>query len=242
MTQNILSAMNSDTVDTINGTAESTQVAQHIQDTYFKLMNERNWEHTFELDSLVGLGDVTQPTKMQMPANTLDIDFIKYDRRTSVTNPPAFTDIAYLTPHEFISVTANRDATLSTVEAYVEPITNVTINVRNDVGPMYWTSFDDDYIWFDAYNSNLEATLQESKSIVHIVKEPTWTASDGFVPDLPTHMFPLLLAQAKSACFTYVKQAPSQLEERDAFRQRIARQKRGRREQFGNKRMIHYGR
>ena len=241
MTQNILSAMNSDTVDTIQATPESSQVAQHIEDVYSKMMSEKNFPHLHQLSQLTGLGDVAMPTRMQIPALVTDINWIKYDSRTSVTAPIAMREIKYLTPVEFIDRVTNR-ALQTNVIAYQDTLSNVTMHIYNDRAPVYWTSFDDDYIWFDAFDSNLEATLQQSKSIIHIVKEPVWTASDSFVPDLPSHMFPALLAAAKSTCMAYIKQQPSALEERDSRRQRIAMQEKSRREQVGNQRRIHYGR
>ena len=242
MTQNILSAMNSDVVDTINATPESTQVAQHIEDVYLKIMTEKHWPHLQVLDQLTGLGDATQATKMQMPSGTSDINWIKYDVRTTAGSPRAMRDIKYLTPYEFVSMVTNRDVSQANVTAFTDSASTVPLHIYNDVAPTYWTSFDDEFIWFDSYNSALEATLQESKTVIHIIKEPVWTAADTFVPDLPSHMFPALLAQAKSTCFNYVKQAPSALEDRDVKRQRVTLQKKGRREQKGNERTLNYGR
>lgn len=242
MVQNILSAMNSDTVDTIQATPESAQVAQHIEDTYFKMMTEKNWPHLQTMDQLTGLGDVTQPVKMQMPALTSDINWIKYDSRVLVTDPKLMRDVKYLTPYEFITKVTLRDEALTTVDTFTDSASNVPLHILNDRAPHYWTSFDDEFIWFDSYDVALEATLQESKTVIFVIKEPTWVANDGFIPDLPSHMFPALLAQAKSACFNYVKQSPSALEERDVKRQRVSLQEKGRREQQGNKRTINYGR
>lgn len=49
-------------------------------------------------------------------------------------------------------------------------------------------------------------------------------AVDGFIPDLPEHLFPLLVAQAKAQCFNKVKQVVDSQEERDAKRQRVSAQ------------------
>jgi hypothetical protein len=241
MVQNILSAMNSDTVDTILATDESSQVAQHIEDVYAKMMTEKDWPHLQVLSQLVGLGDVTMPTRMQMPTDVTDINWIRYDSRVNSTAPRLMRDIKYLPPVEFIDRITNR-ALQTNVVAYTDVLSNVVLHVYNDRAPIYWTSFDDDYIWFDAFDSSLEATLQQSKSIIHVIKEPVFNASDAFVPDLPSHMFPALLAAAKGTCFNYIKQQPAALEERDSRRQRVALQEKGRKEQQGNKRSIHYGR
>ena len=242
MTQNILSAMNSDTVDTINATAESLQVAQHIEDSYFKMMSEKNWAHLQTLDQLTSVGDPATPTKMQLPALTTDINWIKYDCRTTSTSPPLVRDINYLTPYDFLSMVSNRDSARTNVISTIDVASGVSLNVLNDRAPTNWTSFDDEFIYMDAYNVSLETTLQQGKSSIYVIKEPIWTATDAFIPDLPSHMFPALLSQAKSVCFNYVKQTPSSMEERDSKRQRVSLQEKGRREQLGNKRTINYGR
>lgn len=242
ITQNILSAMSSDTVDTINETVESTQVALHIKDVYFKMMTEKNWSHLQQMDQLLGLADLTAPSKMQMPELITDVNWIKYDVRILVTDPRILRDVKYQTPYEFITKTSIRDDAQSIVTAFTDSASSVPLHIYNDRPPTYWTSFDDNFVWFDSYDSTLEATLQKSKTVIYVIKEPTWTAIDTFIPDLPSHMFPALLAQAKSTCLTYIKQAPSALEERDVKRQRVALQEKGRKEQQGNKRQIHYGR
>jgi len=50
------------------------------------------------------------------------------------------------------------------------------------------------------------------------------SALDAYIPDLPDHLFPLLLSQAKSQSFNKVKQVIDSQEERDSQRQRTSAQ------------------
>ena len=49
MTQDILSDMNSDEVNTINGSLEATQVSQIIKTTYFNITEGKDLAHFKEL-------------------------------------------------------------------------------------------------------------------------------------------------------------------------------------------------
>ena len=71
--------------------------------------------------------------------------------------------------------------------------------------PRYYTSFDDDHIIMDAYDSSVESTLQTSKSRAYGTVYPTFSITDSFEPDLDDTMLPYLLAEAKSTCFSLFK-------------------------------------
>jgi len=66
MTQNILSAMDSDPVSSIDETVESVQVADLVKEAFFEIISQRDWPFLFQLVQLTGLGDTSNPTKMMM--------------------------------------------------------------------------------------------------------------------------------------------------------------------------------
>ena len=53
-------------------------------------------------------------------------------------------------------------------------------------------------------------------------RNPSWTVSDSFIPDLPEEAFSRLLAEAKAACFGRLKQLTDNKSEQQAQRQRHA--------------------
>ena len=73
MTQDILSDMNSDEVNTINATLESAQVAQIIKSTYFNIIDGKDYPHLKELFRL-DAGTSTRPTHMAIPETIIDVD------------------------------------------------------------------------------------------------------------------------------------------------------------------------
>lgn len=186
MCQDILNDMDSDPVNSISDTDESLQVAQIIKTSYSNIVAQRNWPFLRTLSSLTGLADTTNPTKMGIPETTNKIEWIKYNKK----------DVSYLEPKTF------KDLVDSRVVG-----TGIDANgYRTDQDPVYWTSYDDQFIHFDGRDATVDATLQTSKSVVYATVAPVWSAVDGFIPNLPEKMFVTLLAAAKAISFSTLKQ------------------------------------
>lgn len=200
MTQDILNDMDSDSVNSIDDTQESVQVAQIIRTTYEKLLAARDdWPFLRTLSQLEGLGDVNNPTKMRIAENVMKVEWIKYNKK----------DVTYLDPKTFKDLIDSRTEEVGVVDAggYVL-----------NADPRYWTSYDEEYVTFDGYDSNVDATLQQSKSAVYGIVEPVWEHEDAFIPTLPPKMFPALIADAKGTAFLALKQQAQAKEEEYARR------------------------
>lgn len=187
MTQNIISDLNGNPVNSIDDTEESGQIAEIIKTTYYNIITQRDWSWLRSLTAFDGLADVTNPTKMKMPELVAKVLWAKYNGE----------DVVYLDPKSFHDLIAGRDTSLSNVDAN---------GYRTDIDPTYWTTYDDEYVYFDSYDSSVDTTLQTSKSVVFAATTPGWTASDAFIPDLPEKLFPMLLASAKASAFNILKQ------------------------------------
>jgi hypothetical protein len=203
MTQNILSALDSDPVDSIDETVEAVQVAELVKEAYFELISQRDWPFSFLLGTLNPLGDTNNPTKMKIPDTWNKLKWIKYNKK----------DITYIPPEEFQTLIDTR-----VVETGVVNSSGYVINAD----PIYWTSYDDTYIFFDGINKAVESTLQSSKCVVYGTAQADWTHVDSFVPNIPEKFFPTLLAEAKSQSFVNLKQQANAREERKATRGRMA--------------------
>lgn len=200
MTQSILSAMDSDSVSSIDDTVESVQVADTIREVYEEMMSSRDWPFLMTLSSLEGLGNVSYPTKMRIPEGVNKLFWVKYDK----------TDVEYLPPKLFIDMLDQRSGTDIDSNGYCLS--------RN---PLYWTSVDDNYVLFDSINQSVDTTLVSSKCQCYCVRVPTWTHVDTFVPDIPEKVFPTLLAEAKATCFLNIKQQANNKEEYKARKGRV---------------------
>lgn len=217
--QDILSDLNSDEVNSIDDTIESLQVAQIVKSTFFNIIDGRDWPHLYQFFKLTASGTVARPTHMILPDAVLTVKYIKYNTRLSTDTKDKYTKIVYKTPEEFMDIVDARDSSDSRV-TQVSDTTGIKINVYNDIAPTYYTSFDNENIVMDSYDSAVDTTLQESKTQCYGRVYPTWTMSDSFVPDLPDNSFSYLLNEAKSTCFLRIKEAPDAKSEQHSVTQR----------------------
>ena len=204
MTQDILSDMDSDEVNSINDSVESLQVAQIIKTTYFNIVDGKHYPHFDELFQLDSATD-TRPTHMKIPDTIENVHWIKYDIRKTELAKHQYTEIKYLTPEEFINHVDVRDSTDTKVQV-VDSLQGIKLNIYKDRAPEYYTSFDEEYVVFDNYIQTTDTHLQKSKSQAFGKRAVTFTLSDNFIADFPVQMFSYFLAEAKSAAFVTLKQ------------------------------------
>ena len=226
MVQDILNDMDSDDVNSIDDTEEALQVASIIKTTFFEVISSRYWPHLSNIGVLSGSGDSEKPVHLLVSEDTQKVEWIKYNVHTSTNTRSRFEDITYKSPEEFLSIINSRDSSATNVSSVVD-YSNIELLVKSDRAPSYWTSFDDEVIVMDAYDSAVDSTLQGSKTQIRFYKEPTFTIDDAFIPDLPSKAFPYLLSEAKSVAFNALRQVGNQKEEQRSRRQRtwLAREK-----------------
>ena len=192
MVQSILNDMDSEPVNSIFDTEEAQQCASVIRDTYFNIIAAReNPEHD-ELLKLTALSDSARPSMFLYPENVKEIRVFEYDGK----------EVYWKDPTEFL---ASLPTSGDDVFNYTHPVNNIPLTCRNSKNPRYYTSFDNQYIVCDSYNNVEDTTLQESKTRCWGTKYPTFTMSDSFIVDLNETMFPYLLAESKSVCFSVFK-------------------------------------
>ena len=217
--QEILSDMSSDEVNSISDTVESMQVAMVVRSVFNDIIADRVWPSEKKLLTLTGLANTTRRTHVAIESKIEYIDSIKYNKRKSTDTYDKYSEVVYLTQEEFLSKSLTLKSDATNVEYSTDP-TGIQLLIRNDKPPSYWTSFDDNYIVFDSYDSGVESTIQSSKIIAYGEVEPVFSLTDTYVPDLPSKAFPFLIAEAKSTCFNTIKQAPNAKEEQRSRRQR----------------------
>ena len=206
--QDILSDMDSDEVSSINDSVESLQVTQIVKSTYYNIIDGKDFPFLYELFQLTPTSTVSRPTHMSLPDSIIDLKWIKYDNKELAATKNLYQVIQYKTPEEFLYITDNRDSGDALITV-VNDSTGIKINVYNDRGPSYFTSFDDENLVFDSYDSVKEVSLTANNTQCHGKKSVAFTLTDAFTPDLPVQMFTYLLAEAKSTCFLTLKQMPN---------------------------------
>lgn len=238
--QSILSDMDSDNVNSINDTIESLQVANIVKTTYFELIDRRDWPHLHQLVALNSVSDVSRPNYLKLPDSVVELEFLQYNKRKSTDTKDRYEPVTYLYPDDFILKANALDSSKATVTS-VTDTSGVKINVTTDRAPTYWTSFDDEYIVFDSYDSDVDTTMQGSKTQCRGIIYPSWSALDTFTPDLPADSFSLLLEEAKSAAFLVIKQVANEKAEQRSRRQQVRQTQKSYRAK-GGVRYPNYGR
>jgi len=228
MTQKILSSMDSDEVNSISDTTESLQVVDELETTFYEILDQRDkWDHLGGLGVLTASGDSAKPTHMTLPANIDKVEWIKYNKKLAASDADTYVAVVYMSPDDFMALMASRSSTSSDILSVTDD-SGVTLLIRNDQNPQYYTTFDDQKLVFDSYLSTVDTTLQGSKTQYYGYTEPTFTRADNAIPNLPAKVFSYYLAEAKSVCFNNIKQAPNAKEEQKSRRQRyqVSREKR----------------
>ena len=199
LVQAVLNATDGDEVNSISETTESLQISLDIKDVYYDLIGRKDWQFLRKLTTLTSVSDSSLPTHLLIE-NTSKMDFLLYNKKKLGSSRNYFQPIKYKYPDDFLLLVNQRDNTQTNYDEIID-VDGAKFTIRNDVNPTYFTSFDDKYIVMDAYDSDLESTLQGSNTQTALFITPDWTVDDSFIPELPAEMFPLLLSE----CKTYVQ-------------------------------------
>src|SRR5690606_2366783 len=123
--------------------------------------------------------------------------------------------IKYLPIEDYLKRSSSLDGSQANVETITDP-SGVSIKVRNDVMPSYYTSFDNETIVFDSYLSSVDNNLQQSKTRCYGQQDRTLALSDSAEIDLEPQLFSELINRARAACFVRLKQTRDPISERAA--------------------------
>mgnify|MGYP006971712257 CR=1 FL=1 len=196
MVQPILAALNENEVDSISDTAESMQVAEIIKDVYEHIIDGQEWKHLQKSFRLDASGSVLLPTKMTVPEEISNINWIKYK-----DGDGKFVELKYLSPEDFI------ETTMMYSTGVVEMAdADVIFNIRTDKEPTYWTTFDETTIYFDSLLISRQSTLESVDTFCYGTKNSRFEIDDDFIADLPTDAFSYLQSEAKSVAFVEINQ------------------------------------
>lgn len=208
--KNTLEAMDSDVVDSIyladGGTEESEQIAGFAKQLYEYLYSIMEWPHSKLLTQLDAVADSSKPNYLKIPETVNEVVWLRYRDK----------DVQWLSPYEFMTLCDARNSSDTDVTE-VTGFEGNTIKVRTDVAPTYYTSFDNEYLVFDSYDSTLDTTLQNSQTDAYCVRSATFTISDTFQPDMPDSMYPLFQAELNREAHLRLKQTDSPVDAKRAL-------------------------
>jgi len=194
--QDIANDIDTDEINSINDTPESTQIAQIVKSTYEAIISRRNWPHTAKLIKINSSADSNKPNIMTFDDNIKELISVYYDKKKLGETRLRFEEVKYIEPDDMLRLFYGRN----TDDVHTDQITDgqSVYVIQNNKAPSYFTSFDDNKLVFDSYDSNVDNVLQNSKTQVRAYVSPVFTISDSFIPDLPEEAFTYLIEESKS--------------------------------------------
>lgn len=216
--QDILSDMTSDVINSIDDTEEAQQVAQIVKSTYMAMMSNRNWPHTRQLVHLIASTDSDRPTHMTLDEEIKEMISVYYDKRKNGETRLLYQEVKWKDPDDFLRMLNSRNSDNSNV-LIVEDPSGIILLIQNDKAPTYYTSFDDETLVFDSWDSDVEDTLQENKTQARAYVTPAFVMDDTYIPDLPEEAFSAFLEEAKSRAQYKLHSVQDIKSEQEAVRQ-----------------------
>ena len=195
-------------VSTIDDTIESQQVASIAEKVFYDLNNDVfGNSHLESLIQLDALADNTKPNYLQLPDEASDIrhDTVMYDVSDDVSEIE-MKEIIYVPPLKFLDMIGTKKA--STTTQVVTDFGGYRMTIDNDTAPQYFTSFDDEYLVFDSFDSSVDSTLQSSKSGVITQLQRSFTQSDTYIIDFPEWFHTTYLNSVMSEASAALREEP----------------------------------
>lgn len=218
ITQDILNDIDGDFVNSINDTDEAQQVANIVASTYQAMMSNHNWPHTRRSVNLIPSADSNLPTHMTLAEPIKELVSIDYDRRQITDTNMRYLRMIWKEPDDFLRYTYGRNSSSTTTTTVIDP-SGVKLLIMNNKGPEYFTSFDDNVLIFDSWDSGIDSTLQSNKTTAIAYIIPPFTVDDAFIPPIPEEFFAALIEEAKSKSAVKIHQTVDQKSEQESTRQ-----------------------
>lgn len=167
LVQRTLAAIDSESVTSIGESVEAEQIAELLDTVYDRIVREYPWPNLYTEFSL----NVTSVSnEMIVPTEMLQLDTLWYNKK----------EVSYVTPKQMREILNSRNTSDSNVDS---------LGAINDLDPTYWTSFDDETIVFDSYDSSLVENLTTCYGIL----APPLMLLDTDIPRLPERFHSVIL-------------------------------------------------
>ena len=176
-------------VATIDDTIESQQLASICEKVFHDVVNDvfsnNLTENIMQLESLA---DSTKPNYLRLPdtASRIKDSKVMYNVTTGEAGATTLNNvqIKYVRPQDFLDSVGLR-STNQTNTQVVTDFSGYQMVIQNKSAPQFFTTFDDEHLVFDSFDSDVDSVLQSSKSGILTSEQRTFTQSDVYVIDLP---------------------------------------------------------
>jgi hypothetical protein len=142
MTQNIMSALGSDEINSITDTVESQQVAQIIKNKFFDIISRDDLGEHMKLFQLTASGDNALPVLMYRPDHVNKIEWIKYyNDDDDADTSDGFEYVTILPLQQFMDMVDAYDTNADNVDTYTFDVgaDSWTMKMQNDKTPQFCT-------------------------------------------------------------------------------------------------------
>lgn len=214
--QRVLDKLNLDPVNSINDTEDSMLIAKEAESTYYDLLSRGTWPFQEKLIKVQSVSDINNPTCLKLGDNVEKIVSLRYDITEAGDLNKEYRRITWLEPEEFLETVYSRNT--SSDEVDIVDFFGTELFVYNNKAPVYYTSFDNEYIVLDGYVAEESGTLLGSKTVCKAEVSPAWELSDEFVIPLDGKFYPLYLSALTSACSVMLLNTQNPEEERRQMR------------------------
>ena len=208
----------SDEIDAIDETIEVDEIVSILEMTYDEILDRRDWEFLRDrtLRMKARLGGDTKLFNLTIPSSVTKLQCVKY-----IDDNGKFPELEYLDACAFIERLDGRNA----LEANVTEIANddgVLLKIITDQPPTFYTSFDEDNLSFDAYDSTRGTGTQAVDSLILANVKPAMDFTDPAATfPIPERMQTLLINEAMATAGVALRQVQDPRAERIARRQGI---------------------
>lgn len=208
----ILIAMDSESVNSITDTEEASMVADICETVFYNLVAERHIPEHEELLKLTAASDSNYPTHFNYPDGVSNVRKVWYQNKDG-----KYTEVVFVDPLEFLS---KADTVESNYDTVFDKNGGTSFRIINNRHPTFYTSFDDYWIVMNAYDKAVDSTLQASKVRAYGIKNPIFSKTDFYVPDIDDEMFPYYEAECTSMCMSLLSTGSDPKVEQVARRQK----------------------
>lgn len=193
--QKTLSAIDSQNVSDVSASPESEQVVLIVNRVYEDMLSRRDWPFL----RTVGVNLVTtgpELWELTLPSDTMTLEYLRYNKK----------DLIYKTPAEFKYDIDFRDTSKTEVNSD---------GIYTDRNPSYWTSYDDETITFDAYDSTFTGLLP-ALCYIQYIKDIGELTDNSDIPELPTRFHNVMLNGVLAIAFDELAQDTTKSQRKEA--------------------------